>query len=327
MITFFRDKSVTAIFLLIILCFFIHIHLFLVQSHVVISDDDGILSMLFQKYIVQLSPLVISISYVFIVLIQATRLNMVLNEAKMFQTSGFTTAMSYVLLSAFIPQWCSLTPALISNSFIIWIFIKLIRLNSHSSPRSLLFNTGLITGITILCYHPTAILLLVVLFALAVVRPFKLSEWFILLIGAAIPVYFLISGLFLFNQMHFLQNFLPELKLNLPVQKADVWLWISLGCITALLLLGFFYWAPYNRRMVIQIRKNWGIVIVMLLIMLPIPFIFKNAGLESSILSLVPLSCFISNFFLYPKRTLLNNLFFLIAIALIIHTNLQLLKF
>lgn len=254
------------------------------------------------------------------------RLNFVLNKSRMFQQSGSTTAMAYVLLTASLPQWCNVTPALFGNTLVIWIFVKLTRLYNNSSPKTLLFNTGLIVGLTVLCYHPTAILVIVILFALAVVRPFRLAEWLVLLLGAVTPYYFLVSGLFLTDNMHTVRQFIPELYLNLPVHQADRWLWITLSVILVMLITGFIFWQPHNNRMVIQIRKNWGIMIVMLLIMLPIPFIFKNAGIASAILIIIPLASFISNVFLYPGKLLLPNLLFFITIIVIIHNNWMLVK-
>jgi hypothetical protein len=119
---------------------------------------------------------------------------------------------------------------------------------------------------------------------------------------------------------------LPHVQLNVPLVKADVWFWISLGTIAILLIAGFSIWSGQNQRMVIQIRKNWAVMMVMLLMMLPIPFVFKNAGLQSAELCIVPMAAFMANFFLYPKRLLFPNLLFLLALAVVIHNNWVLVK-
>ena len=326
MVTFFRDKSIVALILLVILCLAVHMHFFVSSPLVVITADDGLLSVLLHRYIEPLPGTFIFVIYFVFVLVQAIRLNMVLNELKMFHQAGFTTAMSYVLLTAFLPQWCSLTPALIANSLVVLIFIQLSKLYNHPAPKTLLFNTGLIVGLTILSYHPTALLILVVLFALAVVRPFRITEWFVLMIGIITPYYFLVSGLFLTNNMNELYHFIPDIQFMLPVKQADIWLLIDLSAIALLLLIGFIYWIPATNRMVIQLRKNWSVMVVMLLILLPVPFVFKNAGIESGILFTVPLVSFISNAFLNPKRLWLPNLLFWIAVAIVIHNNWMLIK-
>lgn len=327
MVIFFRDKSIAAIVLLVALCLLVHVHFFITPALVTVSDDDGILSIVLTRYLQRLPSTLLFLIYIILVLVQAIRLNLVLNELKMFQYTGFTTAMSYVLFSGFIQQWCSVTPALVANLLVIWIFVKLSKLYNNPSPKTLLFNTGLIVGLTVLSYHPTALLIPVVLFALMVVRPFKLTEWFVLLMGIITPYYFLIAALFLTDKLSLLQRFTPELLFNLPLQHADMWLWINLAAMLLLLLFGFYYWSPANSRMVIQLRKNWGVMFVMFLILLPVSFIFKKAGIESAMLIIVPFTSFVSNAFLNPKRLWLPNLLFWIAIAIVIHNNWELVKF
>jgi hypothetical protein len=325
-VIFFRNKSILAVIFLAALCLLVHLHFFVTSAHVVINADDGLLSVLLVKYIQPLPETALFLIYTTLVILQAIRLNMVLNEFKMFQQSAFTTAMAYIMLSACLPQWCAITPALVANSFLVWIFIKLSKLYNHPSPKTLLFNTGLIVGITVMSYHPTALLVLVVLFTLAVVRPFRLAEWLILLIGIVTPYYFLLSGLFLTDKMNLLPRFTPELQINLPVHYMDLWLWINSGVLFLSLFFGINQWLPANNRMVIQVRKNWGAMVVMLLILLPVPFMFKKAGLESIFLITVPLAAFISNAYLNPKHLWLPNLLFWITMVVIVHNNWVLIK-
>ncbi|MFP5039442.1 hypothetical protein [Parasediminibacterium sp. JCM 36343] len=321
MVFLFKDKSIGSIFFLVALCCAVHAHLFIHPPVIAITEDSGIISYTLEHYFTNAFPSLATCLYIAIVLIQAIRLNLLLNDLRMYSTAGFTTALTYVLLTAILPQWSYISPALIANSFVIWIFIFLSRLYNNPNPRSLLFNTGLVVGISFLCYHPTAILIAVVLFALAVVRPFILSEWFVLLLGILMPIYVFLSLLFLNDNMPIFVTMLPHLSLHLPVGHTDVWVWVKLMTMVLMLFVGLQYWSVQNNRMVIQIRKNWSAMLVMLVIILPIPFIFKGVGLDSAILCLVPLASFIGNAYLYPKKMLLPNIMFWLCIVLVIHTN------
>jgi hypothetical protein len=234
--------------------------------------------------------------------------------------------MAYVLLSGILIQWCSISSALMANFLVIWIFVKLSRLYNHPSPKTLLFNTGLIVGLSVICYHPTAILILVVLFALAVVRPFRLAEWVVLLMGILLPYYFLFSLLFLRDEASQFPSFLPYLRFNLPLPKWDAQLVASLAVLAAALVTGLIFWQISIKRMVIQIRKNWGVMMVMLWILLPIPFIFLNAGIESAWMCLVPIAAFASNAFSYPRKMFAPNIVFWLCMAIIVYNNWILIK-
>lgn len=317
----FRDKSIAAIFFLAVLCIVAHLHFFLQPPQVVISDDDGLFSILFGRYLAPLPVPALLLLYYGLVLLQATRFNLLLNELRMFPQTGFITAMIYTLLSAFIPQWCAITPALVANSFVIWIFINLSRMNNHPAPKTLLFNTGLLTGVAILCYHPASILIPAVLLALMIIRAARITEWLVLLIGIIVPYYLLFSILFLTGYLREWQRFMPECRWNLPVNHPDIFLWVRLGLLSLLLLIGVAYWLGNRGRMLMHIRKNWGVLLLMLVMLLPVPFIYKNAGLPSAFLAVVPLSGFIANFFIYPRNKMLSNFFFLLLLAVVIHTN------
>ncbi len=326
MVFLFRDKSIINIFFLVILSIAVHLHFFVNVPLVIYNNNDGVLSTLLHNYISAQPQNVLFLFYHMLVLIQAIRLNMVLNDLRMFQQNNYTTAMAYVLLTGIFTQWCSISSALVANFLLLWIFIKLSRLYNHPSPKTLLFNTGLIVGLSVVCYHPTAILILVVLFALAVVRPFSLAEWLILLMGVLVPYYFLFSWLFLNNQARNFSSFLPSLQVNLPVAHGSPQLMVSLSVLAFVLLAGLYYWQLSNKRMIIQIRKNWGVMAVMLFILLPIPFIFLHAGLESAMMVLVPLGAFAGNVFSYPRRLILPNILFWMCILVIAYNNWLFLK-
>lgn len=288
---------------------------------VVYNNNDGIFSTLLHRYIAGQDSTILFIIYHAVVLVQAIRLNMVLSDLRMFQQTNYTTAMAYVLLSGILTQWGSISSALMANFLLIWIFIKLCRLFNNPSPKTLLFNTGLLVGLAVVCYHPTAMLILVVLFALAVVRPFSLAEWLVLLMGVLVPYYFLFSWLFITDQTAGFQEFLPMLQWNLPLKQLDIPLILSFSFLFITLLAGLYYWQLSNKRMIIQIRKNWGVMAVMLFILLPIPFIFLHAGMESAMMSLVPLAAFAGNAFSYPRKLVLPNILFWLAAIIIIYHN------
>lgn len=328
MVGLFRDKSFINIFLLIVLCVSIHFH-FLIESPVIDTNsgtNDGLISLVLDHYIASLPAVVRLLLYHMLVLIQAIRLNLALNELRMYQSSNYLPAMTYVLLTAVIPQWCAISPALVSNSLVIWIFVKLSRLYNHSNPKTLLFNTGMITGLAVLCYHPMAILVGVVLFALAVVRPFRLAEWLILLMGIALPYYFVLSGLFLTDRLLEFQSMVPDFYLGIPKGASGMVFLRGVIGLGVLLLCGLFFWQVSISRMVIQIRKNWGVMMVMLLTLLPVPFIFQLGGLESGILCLIPISAFVANAFSNPRNLSFPNLLFIAAVIIIALNNWYLLK-
>ena len=289
-------------------------------------EDNGLLSVWLNKYGSYISTPLLIVIYHAIIIIEALRLNFLFTDHRMYSKQNYLAAMVYILLSGIFTEWTAITPALLDNILVIWLFAKTVRLYSSPNPKTLLFNIGLIIGISILLYHPSALLILVAFFALMVVRPFIITEWLVLLMGVICPFYFLASWLYLNDQIKSFGNYIPEWGLNLPLTHVTVPFFVTVGLIIIILIIGLFSWQHENRRLLIQVRKNWVVLLVMLLVMLPIPFINKKVGMESLFLWVVPASPFIAKGFLAPKKNFLPNLIFWSLLVLAILKNWEVIK-
>ena len=321
MVALFKDRSPATILWLFLLSVVVHSQFLIVPPKIVGVEEDGIISMVLNKYVSLLNPLIITILYHAIVLLQALRLNYLFTDNRMFSKVNYLTAMVYILLTGIFQEWSYLTPALIANAMIIWLFAKIVRLYNTQKPLTLIFNIGLIIGATILSYHPTALLILVAFFALLIVRPLLVNEWLVLLMGVATPFYFLISYLYLTDQLFRTIGFIPRWELNLPDLNPTILFFVTVGIVVLILFIGIFYFQSENRRLLIQVRKNWIVLQLMVFVMLFIPFINKNAGMDTFLLLLVPLSPFMAKGFFAPKRDTLPNIMFWCLLALVLINN------
>jgi hypothetical protein len=328
MVFLFRDRSVVNILLVLLLSVGVHFHLGADQftTSVDAEQQNGLFSYVLAHYIYNL-PLAIQVIIFHALLVtQALRLNLVMQDLRMFSNVNYVPAMTYILLSGLLMQSDLITETLVSNSLTLWMFIKLSRLYNNPSPKTLLFNIGLIAGISILLFHPLSILIVVVLFALAVVRPFSIAEWLVLLLGILMPYYFVLVFLYLNNQFALVGSYLPAISFGSPLHGLDTSYLINLGFIVFASLVGLYQLQLHVGRLVIQIRKNWGVMMVLLFILLVSPFLFSSLGPQVLLMGLVPLSATISNGYSNPKKLLLPNFLFWTALGLIIINNWHLVK-
>lgn len=326
MVFVFRDKSAANIFLLLLLSILVHIHFLFIPPTISTDLQGGVIGIFFQRYLSHLNSLVIILIYQALLLLQAIRLNMLLNNFKMFSTSSYTVAMSYILLSGFFSAWFFLSPAMVAAPIILWIFVNLTRLFNNAAAKTLLFNTGMLTGLCIIGYHPTVYLIALVFFALAIIRPFKISEWLVLATGILMPFYFLAALCFLTSDLQSFIQFIPRLNFVTLTLTATSWFWACAAVLLLLFLCGIYFWQSANSRMVILIRKNWSILLVMLLLALPVPFLFNNGNWTQAWLYLIPLSAFIAQAFIQPRRLTLPNILFWISIMVVAYNNWLLIK-
>lgn len=321
MVVLFRERSPASIIWVLLIAFGLHAHCFMEQPVVLSTAKDGLISYFLRLFLADLKGLPVFMLYMLLLLVQALRLNYVMNDLRMFQYSNFLTAMSYVMFASLLPQWHTVSPALVANIFIIWIYSLLLKLYNNRNPRSLLYNIGLITGLAIACYHPLVLMLFIVLFAVIVIRPFNLTEIFVLLMGILTPFYFLGAYLYLTDQWDDFLRYLPNRDFQWPKMQRDYRLLVTLVLFIISFIAGVVIWERNNRRMLIQSRKNWGVLLLLLMLFLPVPLIHYQYSVNTMLLWVPALAAFAANAFLYPRKTLFPLLLFWVVVLASVYNN------
>jgi len=318
----FKDKSDFNLIFLLLLSVALHFHVLMQPPIIVANESDGLLSYLLLHYIQPLPPLVLIVLFHTIILSQAIRLNIFLSNFKMFQQISYIPAFTYIILTAMFPYWDVISAGLIANSLVIWILVKLLRLYEQSQPKTLEFNIGLIVGISIILHEPIAILIAVVLFALLIIRPFKLAEWLVLIMGILLPFYFIFTYVFLSGNINDFRQYFPKLDWKNPLVQPSFNIILALIVMGVQLIAGFFYWNEQQTRFIIQVRKYWGVLFLLLILTFFQPILFSVQGLYASAIAIAPLASFISFAYATPKRLLIPNLLFWAGAAVIVYNHL-----
>ncbi|TAF56206.1 MAG: hypothetical protein EAZ62_01455 [Sphingobacteriia bacterium] len=317
----FRDKSVVNLVFLVLLFLGIHWAIFLLPPLPTTDPANGFLGTGIHRVTQAWTGAILTPLFLLAVVLQAVRLNVVFNEWKLFVGAGYTVSLAYVLLSGTLMVFFYHSPALWYNFGLLWQLERLVKLYNDPKPKTLLFNLGWVSGLLFLAYHPALVFLPVLFLALGILRPFRLQEWLMLLLGLFLPVYFLFSWYFLTDQWTAINGLLPQFDLGLPAQWLSPAQWVAVGLMGLSFLVGFVYWQQFNGRATIQIRKTWGVLFLTTWVAFLAPFLFAQHGLETAWLALLPLSVFVSNVFSFPRRLWLPNLFFWLFVALAIWQN------
>lgn len=325
MVSIFKEKSTPAVFGLIVLSIGLHAFFLFRPPLVVTTPGDGLLYY-FLNPLAGLPSIFLSLLYYIIVLVQALRINYLFNDIRMYQKAAFTAALAYVFLTSLLPEWNNITAALVANSCIIWLLFRIVKLYNTPQPKTLIYNIGLITGITVLLYYPALGIIGAIFFALGVTRPFRINEWLVLLLGIITPAYFWCGYMFLTGQLQAsLQNFTAIFQLHKIVDPAIKIAIIAFSAAGLLLIIGIYGWQANSNRMVIQVRKTWGVLFFMLLLFAPAVFVIKSAWPAALLLACLPAAAFIGNAFLYPKK-IISALLFWLMVGVSIYVNWVLVK-
>ena len=234
------------------------------------------------------------------------------------QRTNFLPATSFLLITSLMPEWNIISAPMIVNSLVIFVFSGLFKLYNQYSVKGNIFNIGLAIGISSFIFFPSVILFGWLLFALMVMRTVKLNEWLICLLGATAPYYFYSAYLLINDEWNWGKLFIP-IQISVPVPGQSFWLAISTFLLILPFLIGGYFVQENLRKMLIQVRKNWSLVLIYLLFALFIPFLNnQSTGFENWIMIAVPFAAFHACTYLYPPQKLLPVVIFWLSILFIL---------
>lgn len=310
MVNLFSKKNIANIILLLVITFIIQIPLFFNPPILYENNNTGLLSIWVKKYIdlssLTLRYISIIISYALIV-IQALRLNYIVNNQRLYLQYNYLPVLAYITILYLLPNTQILSIPLVLNTIIISILSSLLNLYNHSKPKPLLYNIGLTLGVLILLYTPIYPYAILVFFTLFIMRSFQITEWLITLLGLLTPFYFWYTYLFLTNHWQF-GLYLPHISLQNPFSNLSIYTSIALVALVLLLIIGLMYWQKNSSHMIIQVRKNWAILIISLLLTFTIPFIQKQSNFNAFIFCVPVWAAIMANAGLYPRKKLIPSI-------------------
>jgi Family of unknown function (DUF6427) len=269
----------------------------------IVQKSDGFL---YNKILTALKPILDGhpVSYTFIAFFllytQALSFNRLLNNRRLMQKPNYLPAMSYLLITSFFAEWNVLSAPLVLNTLLIWVWAKMSDMYNNPHAKSTLYNIGIVIGISTFFYFPSIAFALLIIFALVIMRPPRIAEWLIALLGIVTPWYLLFAWLFLTNKLYSFQ--VPGIKIDHPLFAQNNAQYTGIIMILIIAIAGGFFVQLHVRRQLVQVRKGWGLTLLYLIVALFIPFINSSNNFQYWILATVPLSAFIACFFFYPTK-------------------------
>ena len=250
---------------------------------------------------------------------QAVYFNKLVNDLRIMQRPHYLTGMSYLLITSLFTEWNVLSSPLIINSILIWVWSKMSGLYSDPKPKTSLFNIGIAIGIGTFFYFPSMAFSALIIFGLAITRPFKLAEWLMALLGIITPYYFLQALVFLTDKWKGYK--FPGFAVTAPVFDQSKWAYLAIIIVVISSIIGIFYIQQNFRRQLIQARKTWNLTFLYMPVAVFVPFVNATHSFQYWILCAVPVSAFVAAAFLYPAKKWFPTLLHWLMVAFVIVIN------
>lgn len=239
-----------------------------------------------------------------------------MNEHRYMQRTNYLPAMSYLLVTSLFAEWNVLSAPLIINTLLIWVWAKMSTLQGSNRPKTMLYNLGVVTGLSTFFYFPSLAFLILIFFTLLLTRPFSLTEWIMTFLGAFTPYYFLFAWLYLTDKSK--EYKLPKFQLGYPRFHQSQWALTAIIIVFIAFFAGSYFVQVNMRRQVVQVRKSWNLTLLYLVVAVFIPFINATHTFDYWILAAVPLSAFIGAAFFYPVKRWIPFVLHLSMVCLVI---------
>jgi hypothetical protein len=313
----FKQKSPGNVAVLLIFGLLLKLPIFLYPKAIVATNNDGRLYQWLISVLPANNSLLFSFLSFMLLYIQALMLNYLINEYRMISRQTYLAAMAYLLVTSLTPEWNYLSSPMLANTFIIWMFIYLFSLYNAAKARAQVYNIGLIAGISSYIFFPSTAFVVCVLIGLMILKPFRFNEIVLFLVGWMTPYYFHGIYLFLTNKLSF-ANFFPHVAVSIPVIKSSIWLAASTLLLTVPFLIGGYYVQTHLRKMLIQVRKNWSVLLLYLLLAFFIPFINSDTTFYTWILVAAPFAAFHACAYFYPPKQWFSLFLFFLTVGYIV---------
>lgn len=320
MIGIFKQKNPANIFLLLV--FGIAIKLPMFQHPHIVSGKPGDSAiykaiLLFFEPAGRSNPVLFPILTFLLLFTQALMLTRFINSQRMMNKPTYFPGMAYMLITSLLPEWNYFSAPLMVNTIFLLVLSGLFNIYNQPNAKGSIFNIGLALGLASFIFFPSLTFIIWILLALAVMRPFRLNEWVLCLVGIATPFYFYAVYLFIDNRWSW-QNLLPDFSISLPVVKQSLWLAGSTFLLAVPFLAGGYYVQDSLRKMLIQVRKGWSLLLLYLLGAIFVPFVNNTDNFENWIMAAIPFAAFHACTYFYSTLRILPILLFWLTAAFIL---------
>lgn len=313
----FRQKTPGNIILLIFLGFLIKLPAFFNEKALIIKKSDGVFYTGATHY---LDAFLRSNAFAFALiaftlnLLIAFILNSLINTERFMTRPNFLPGMAYLLITSFLPSFNMLSSNLVASVLLLLAF-KLMYQSHHLKNN--IFNAACLTGVASMFFFPAVFFTAWCFLALLVLRPFRLSDWVVLLLGLTTPYYFYAAYLFLTDQMA-----IPSYFYHLSFLSSDIrytlWHAGALFLLLAPLLAGIYYVQANSGKMLAHIRKGWYLFLGYLVFAIVAALFDIDKTSENLVLALVPVAAFHGYGYLNAELKLYPKITFWITVAFII---------
>jgi hypothetical protein len=266
------------------------------------------------------SPVFFPLMGYVVVFLQALMLNAQMEKDKLLPRTGFLPAMSYLLVTALLPEWWRLSSVMLSATILIRVWSDMNRVFNARRPGDIVFNAGVLMGLSALIHFPSILFSVFIFLAPAIMGSPRFRDWVSALMGLSMPFYFFLSWLYLSSRWGEV-DLVVGMHLSWPLPAMQPLIWVSLTMLVFPFLWGVGALNQQIPRMLIRNRKIWTLLYAYLALGILISFLGGGTGFGSFYLMFIPIAAFHAVVYEHAGRPWMARILHLLTIFAIISWN------
>lgn len=254
-----------------------------------------------------------------LVLLQGLLINNIFSYNQLCPKTTFLPAFIYILILSSNYTSMTISPILISNTFILLAIFFLFRSYDQKEGIDEIYNANLFVALAALTFAPSVLLILWIWFSLLNYKQYKWRYWIISLLGLLTPLIFLIIYYFLNDQLFIRFNSFVESFYHLPniyfyLKPIHVVFYIGMAIFGLVTLYNTLASKSDNN---ISFRKKTNVIaIYSFMALLPTIYCLEQEELIFFFAPAFALQFY--NFFFAKRKLLYSNLIFSLFLLLVI---------
>ena len=246
---------------------------------------------------------------VILIFITTILIGVLVNSCDITIRKSFLVSFAFLLLALGVGEHFFVSIQSICNFLLVIVLLRLFRLPNSAGAKSIIFDSSGLIGTMSILDSGNVFLMIIVWVGIVSFKSVTLNDWIISLCGFFLPFLYLIAGLYFFDSLQVVNNWLPAFSIiKIQDSKYIVLLGMALLFIPALLV----FIGNYAQKASI-IRKMLGIVLL-LFVILTVKMIF-NGGELSITTILIPTSIVVGLFFDQIKKAIIAESLVLLFLA------------
>lgn len=253
------------------------------------------------------------VAYILVAILLTTYHCLIFNDfllaKKAYHENTYVPALIYALLSCLSFDFYTLSPVLLSLT---WILLALrnvfYRIESQSRDVRIL-STGIFVGLAVLCYLPSVVYLVSLLLAYLFFANLSLRRFFLFIYGVALPLLAAFTFFYLFEaSAGFTQQYLLSFQNIARDSYVGGWDLLIISVVPLGFLIASLYRLGQYRRYTNQQSKLQRIMGLQLLAALTTLLMVRETAPYHLLFFIPPIAFFVTHFLLIIRRTLIAEL-------------------